>query len=611
MRSRRSLAIPITLTVLASCASGSIATTSPTSYPDDDASFPNRRPTTQDSGRPNPRDDATDGNIDVPLVDAPLIDVPIDEPTLPHIDNFSGSSNSRVISLVRAALDGLGFDPARGDGPNPDDRVFVGKFYIAWIDQTGFYGKMNGLFPLNGEALDALDFTLKDPDGRPVNMFVPGEDGEGRWPASYKGAEHIEFPSRVPEPNDNRPCGGGGICNWYSLNEAPLITNPAIPWWQSCNPGSIPFTQKIHPLGEKPIPGGLKLVYEGPLVKQADGQSPHIGKACHENELFPDGVRRPVYVQLGYELHADQPYFDRTMQIRNDTGNPPFKGDMSLIGGFVMTTWPNPHYLKRYNRFWRPEQDAVKLNWGGTQLTLAPGTWNDLHKQPTLTSDALIGWAAQPITLGATSAYASGRTAQVANMGPSDNDDVGVCLCAVHGGIEMGGGLIHEGISLPVDGGGTTIEAKRRLTLPMGAPGGKVAGITFGASTLSHKIGRAESGGWSANTTNDQPNHMAYGPYATDWGGGSVQGVFVLMVDNNTADNNEVVVLEVHDADTDENVSRRSIARQQFRAPFQYQRFTVNGDLDGRAGHKMEMRLWWSGTSYVRLDKVLVHTSEY
>ncbi len=173
---------------------------------------------------------------------------------------------------MRAALEGLGFDPAGPDGPNPDDRAFVGRFYIAWIDQTGFYGKMNGLFPLNGAALDALDFVLKDPDGRPVNMFVPGEDGEGRWPSSYKGAEHIEFPSRVPEPNYSYQCGGNGICGWYGVNEAPLITNSAIPWWQACNPGSMPFTTKIPPLSVTPISGGLKIVYEAPLVKQADGQ---------------------------------------------------------------------------------------------------------------------------------------------------------------------------------------------------------------------------------------------------------------------------------------------------------------------------------------------------
>jgi hypothetical protein len=36
--------------------------------------------------------------------------------------------------------------------------------------------------------------------------LVPGEDGDGAWPAGYPGAEHIEFPSRVPEPDDDPGC---------------------------------------------------------------------------------------------------------------------------------------------------------------------------------------------------------------------------------------------------------------------------------------------------------------------------------------------------------------------------------------------------------------------
>ncbi len=604
-RARKLPSLALAIPILASCAAGGTAADLTPAAPDEDSTPDARDAATSVEAAP-----AKDAGVTP--TDPPDGDASADDPTLPHIDNFSASSTKRVRDLVRAALDGMGFDPARGDGPNPNDRVFVGKFYVAWIDQTGFYGKMNGLFPLNGQDGDVLDFNLKDPDGRPVNMFVPGEDGEGRWPTSYKGAEHIEFPSLVPEANDDPNCGkNGSICNWYSLNEAPLITNSRIPWWEACNPGSIPFSQRIDPISEKSISGGIKLVYEGPLVKQADGQRPHTGDACHEHELFPDGIRRPVYVQLGYELHGDKNYIDRTMQVRNGAGNPAFAGNYSLIGGFVMTQWPNPHYLKRYHRFWRPEQKAINMTWGGSNKTLSPSMWNDLRNEATLSTDVTIGWAAQPISVSATNAYAAGRSAQLAHVGPSDNDDLGLCLCSVHGGIELGGGLIHENISLPVAGGATTIEAKRRLTLPTDTPGGNIRGRAFTPNQLSHKIGRDDSGGWSASTGLDRPDHMAFGPYATDWGGGSAHGVLFLMVDNNVADDNEVVVLEVHDADTDQVVGSRRIHRREFHAPFKYQRFTVNGNLEGRAGHHMEMRVWWSGSSYVRLEKMLVHTSEY
>src|SRR5262249_38824958 len=270
--------------------------------------------------------------------------------------NYSCASSARVIALVTSAIDGLGFDPAGGEGPNPGDRVFVGRRYMAWIDQTGFYGKMNALWILDGADGDALDFALADPDGRPVNFFIPGEDGDGRWAAGYRGAGHVEFPNHTPEANDPASCANGDTCNQYGLDEAPPITNPHIPWWSACNGGATHFDTRIDPVSVEVIPGGLKLVYEGPLVKEADMDGNYDGDACHADYLFPDGVRRRVWLRVGYELHGDTNYFDRTMQLRNPSGNPQLAGAMSLIGGFVITEWPAPHYLKRINRFWRPER---------------------------------------------------------------------------------------------------------------------------------------------------------------------------------------------------------------------------------------------------------------
>src|SRR3954470_12456368 len=63
--------------------------------------------------------------------------------SMPLIHNASGASDAHVLDLTQAALNGLGFSGP--EGPNQDDRVFVGRYYLAWIDQTGFYGKMNGL----------------------------------------------------------------------------------------------------------------------------------------------------------------------------------------------------------------------------------------------------------------------------------------------------------------------------------------------------------------------------------------------------------------------------------------------------------------------------------
>jgi hypothetical protein len=102
---------------------------------------------------------------------------------------------------------------------------------------------------------------------------------------------------------------------------------------------------------------------------------------------------------------------------------------------------------------------------------------------------------------------------------------------------------------------------------------------------------------------------MVYGPYATEWGGGSGQAVFVMMVDDNVYDNEPVVTLEAYDATADQILTSRPVRRKEFRARSTYQRFAINFDLEGREGHRMETRVWWHDISYVRVDKVIVNVA--
>lgn len=304
---------------------------------------------------------------------------PTSDPGRPHIYGEQDQTT------VYAVLDGLGF--AEYDGPNRDDLVFVGPRYIAWVDQTGFYGKMNGLWRREG--------------GDPL-LAVYG----GVWPRGYQGAEHLEFPSRTVETGDS--CHGDW-CNQYSMAEAVPIRG--VPWWDACNAGRPSFYEKHEPILTQWLPdGGLKLVYEGPLVKEADGDGIYDGDACHSDYLFPDGVRRRVLLRVGYEFHPD--YIDRTQQLVNPAGNPPLAGDMGLIGGFVIAGYSGPPYQ--------------------------------------------VGWIGHPVALG---------PFVMENAGPADNADTGWCLCSDHGGVELGGGLLHAGMSLPIEGGQSTIEARRRLRL--------------------------------------------------------------------------------------------------------------------------------------------------
>lgn len=387
-------------------------------------------------------------------------------PWLPRVQNFSDLSEARATSLADEALRGLGFAPGAVDGPQPEDRVFVGDAYVAWIDETGFFGKLNGLWWLSPTTSGDRSFTLRAADGRPINQLAVGERGDGAWPKGYRGAEHIEMPNNTPQPDDNPGCAlAGHWCSQFSLDEAGQYTQPGIFWWKLCDPGAQGYLQHQDPIEVTATATTLRIVYEARLVKRAGGHFPWAATThCHDDWLFPDGVRRPVYLRVGYELHADAPQVDRLMQVRNPAGNPDFAGPFSFIGGFVVTTWPKPMPQKQVNAFVRPELGGVDDPYLHRQLEAA--TWNAGWSAP-IGKDIAFGWMRQPFVSSAEAGEANGRSLRLSHIGPSDNLDTGLCLCESHGGVEMGGGLLHsspaEDAALPLAGGGLSIEAKRRL----------------------------------------------------------------------------------------------------------------------------------------------------
>ena len=537
---------------------------------------------------------------------------------LPRVDVFASSSTDRIRALVVRAMEGLGFPPGGNQGPLPCDRIFVGTKIMAWIDQTGFQGEMNGMWRLNGDDSEGLDFVLTDPGGRPVNFLRPAEDGDGRWAPGYSGGEHIEFPNLTPEPGSDTGCRDTW-CAQYALNEAQSITHPDIEWWRACNAGGPAWTDTFFPVVDQPLSGGepgIKLVYEAPLVKEAGSDA-----WCHEDFLFPDMAREQVNLRVGYQLYGSRSYVERTMQIVNTSGKffPAPEGTEgayrsgypSIIGGFDITSYPGQHYLKRLNRYFRPEEVGRDLEdpYHGDTVILYGGQWN-AHLFDPVARDEELAWMYQPITLSVIDGIATGRTATLSHLGPGDNDDTGVCLCNSHDGLDMGGGLLHWGYSLPLAPGGSTDEAVRRLDLPDGEilP---VTGFTYEAeSDLQHNVGSADAEGWSATTGGSAEGWLAFGPYVTDWGDGSAQAVFIMMVDNVDLDDSVVVTVDINDNDGGGILASRDVRRSEFHQPYLYQRFALDFDLKDSGGHLMEARVYWRDTSYVRLDKVLVFVAD-
>ncbi len=515
---------------------------------------------------------------------------------LPIIHDFTGAPEQDVNQLIQRAIDGLGMSTERG--PESRDRIFVGRWYMAWLDETGFYGKMNALWLLNGD-INQLDFRLLEGE-RPVNVFAVGERGQGVWPGGYMGAEHIEVPNRVPEEDDQESCGEfPGFCAQYSHSEASRYTNSRIPTWQACNEGSPSWDQHFAPYSIELINGGLRIMYEGPLTKRGDFGGSSDGRNCHEDWLFDDGIRRRVYLRVGYELKAEDHSFDRLMQVNNPVGNPTFETDFSFIGGFVMTSWPAPFYLKELNRFIRVDDRQVQVNWQGEQVLIDPLQWTALPEQ-TPDHDVVLGHAQQAVNLSPFPYFQNARTYTLSNHG-IDNGDSGFCLCTVHGGLEMGGGLI----SIPVAGGELSHVAQRRLTISDERPLTRTW-VYEAESDLSHGIGRIDTDGWSASTHLDSPGSLAFGPYTSDWGVGHRRAYFRMLIDVSDESDEALITIDINDATLDEIMASRVITRADFDHALTYQDFDLAFNTEGRAGHLMETRVTWHDRSYVRLDRVLV-----
>lgn len=122
--------------------------------------------------------------------------------------------------------------------------------------------------------------------------------------------------------------------------------------------------------------------------------------------------------------------------------------------------------------------------------------------------------------------------------------------------------------------------------------------------SMSHLLGRQDGDGWSANTAQDASGRLVYGPYDTTLAAGNLVATYSMMVDDNSADNGNVVLIDVYDYTVDQVLASMTITRKQFRYPCKYQDFKLS--FTNTAGHAMEFRIWWYDISYVRVDRITV-----
>jgi hypothetical protein len=466
---------------------------------------------------------------------------------------------------------------------------------MAWIDRTGYSGKMNGLWPLNGDDAN-LDFVLVEsslaPEPRPVNLLLPGEDGDGRWPNAYNGAEHYEMP---------RFKGGRHIAQ-AGLREANHFTGAAPHTWSQCINADTSPTRWDESVGTSSFAlrsdGNLEVTTRAPLKIVA--RFDESAYACGTD--FPFNNEQPGRMEMaaGYVLYPRERRIERTYQLFNHApylyrAQNPFD---KLIGGLLLTDWPHPHYLKQFQRW---------------------GSWDgrELSRDAPFPFFGGLGWGPDHIEvrgagtrwLSATPVRTRGRSIGIEQ---SDPGDVGLCLCRAHGGFELGGSVLAN-LTLPgtLDPGRPTAGPVHRRRILLGDEDGETPSIVSHVlqgedpDPFLHEVGFADGNAWSAVTgARRRPGFLYYRKYLPIGKGDTGQAAFTMSIDVVDALDLPVVTIDlVHDAR--DVIMSRDLLRSAFRANGQPQRFVL--DFQSPRDGVIEPRVRWHNRAATRLDGIVLN----
>ncbi|KAJ3086189.1 hypothetical protein HK102_013425 [Quaeritorhiza haematococci] len=507
-----------------------------------------------------------------------------------QVQSCSGTPPETALKLVRSAIAGLGFRQI--EGPREGDRFFVGRYYVAWVDSTGYYTKLNGLWNLNGKVCEDSDFTLQEPDlnsMRPINMFLPGEDGDGAWPASYQGAEHYEIPTFKGDTHDSQS----------GLMEANHFTNFNLPHWTQCvnadnsearwinQPGRSEFTVSGNTLTASNT-GKLE------IVARFHGNS----FPCRGNFVFGNGQSGDFMLVTTYTFYGNEPKVDRQYQYINLTPFPytPHNSIQKLIGGMLLTKWPHPHYLKQFQR--AGAFDSVVL------ADYAPFPYNGAGQ----TADMIDVRGGGAMTLSATGTMTSGRSVTISQAGGLG--DVGICLCHVHGGFELGGSVLQD---QRVEAGQPSPLHSRSFIF--GTELDKVSATQIETLKILgndpdpsiHDLGSlVDDKSWGQGVGRD-PGYLLARRSMSVKRGSVGQAAFYLAIDIvNGAAEDKVVTLDIA-LNGREAIATKEIRRKDFFADNTIQRFVLPFQVTSADGN-LEPRIFWHNKAFIKTEGVVVNT---
>ena len=131
---------------------------------------------------------------------------------------------------------------------------------------------------------------------------------------------------------------------------------------------------------------------------------------------------------------------------------------------------------------------------------------------------------------------------------------------------------------------------------------------------FSHYTGAPTSDGtgWFANVTSYNAGYLLFGPYTRDVKAGWHEAKFFLKIDNNTYNHENVVRIEVYDADYHmpyhahgAALASKEVRRTEFPTVNEYWPFSLEflhvGGLD-----RLEFRIYWYDNARITVDKIVV-----
>ncbi|USI73417.1 hypothetical protein [Sphingomonas morindae] len=130
-----------------------------------------------------------------------------------------------------------------------------------------------------------------------------------------------------------------------------------------------------------------------------------------------------------------------------------------------------------------------------------------------------------------------------------------------------------------------------------------------GRDLLAGSATRTDIAGLSAAAGTGQ-RHIAYGPYTTGLPAIPLAAVFKMQIDA-LGGADRVARLEVYDASTGSVIASREVSRPDFHRIYTYSNLRLLFDWSGRAGHKVEFRVFTYDTASLKIASAAVYLASY